>query len=169
MNMITLARLGALATSFALLVGCGSDGGGSSSTGGEPAEQPVIGKTATTDAPPPSDGPKAPTSSPPPASPTTPGTGAAPGADGADGANGNAGRMSSGLHCCFESKYLECPTPAACWGGFDVDACIAACDPSDVACIGACVDKLDAAGAPVGCQSKAPPAGVDCANGQIDI
>lgn len=178
-TMISLARLVALGTTVGMLGACS----GSSETSWprkEPAEQSVVGKTAADASP--GAPTKTPSTSPPAGGTSTPsgddGTGGANGTDGAGGANGtdgangqdgNVGRVSSGPHCCFDGKYLECPSAAACWGGFDVDACISGCADTDDACFDACIDKLGSASAPAGCQSKAAPAGVDCANGRIDL
>jgi hypothetical protein len=87
----------------------------------------------------------------------------------AAGAAGQPGRLSVDEHCCYGATYFRCPSTAACFGGFDIDACIDACVDLDDACLDACAAKEAAAGAPKGCQSLAPPAGVDCANGWIDL
>lgn len=83
------------------------------------------------------------------------------GTDGQDGADGEPGRSASNNDCCFQGKYFECPNESACFGGFDVNACIAACN-EDFDCTMGCVSELDSAGAPKGCTKKAPPAGVRC-------
>lgn len=90
-----------------------------------------------------------------------------PGDPGAPGENGGS-RIAVGEHCCFNGKYLRCPDSAACFGGFDVNDCFSKC--ADVDCIQTCADKLDAAGAPKGCNANAaPPPGIDCANGQMNF
>ena len=108
---------------------------------------------------------------------TTPGTPAQPGtpAKPADpaapaGQDGQPGRISSNEHCCYGGTYYKCPSSAACFGGFDINACLAVCaGPSDP-CFDACFEKLDKAGAPKGCQTGVtPPKGVDCANGSINL
>ena len=77
-------------------------------------------------------------------------------------------RISVNEHCCFGGKYFNCPNTAACFGGFDVQACLSKC--TDTACFDACEQKLDTAGAPKGCNGNAtPPKGVDCATGEIHI
>jgi hypothetical protein len=54
----------------------------------------------------------------------------------------------------------------ACFGGFDINACLATCAGPQDPCFQACFDKLDNAGPPTGCESGLPePDGVDCANG----
>lgn len=94
-----------------------------------------------------------------------PGGNGAPGDDGAPGENGG-NRIGAGEHCCFNGKYLRCPDTTACFGGFDVNDCLSKC--ADFDCFQQCTDKLDAAGAPKGCDANAaPPAGIDCANGQM--
>lgn len=86
-----------------------------------------------------------------------------------NGDNGEGNRVSVGEHCCFNGRYLKCPDANACFGGFDINACLQACNPLDP-CFEACFDKLNKASAPKGCDANAaPPPGVDCANGQIDL
>lgn len=100
----------------------------------------------------------APAPAPPAADPNAPGTA------------GQPGRISVDEHCCYGAKYFRCPSTAACFGGFDIDACEAKCKDADDACFDACGAAADAAGAPKGCDATvAPPAGVDCANGAIDL
>lgn len=126
-------------------------------------------RAATSAAPAPSGAattaPSASTPAPPKGTPTTE---PRQGGD-ADGENGAAGTIAVDEHCCFGGKYLRCPTTAACLGGFDLDACIDGCGFADVRCIEGCTSKLGNGG-PVGCDATAaPPPGVDCANGTIDI
>jgi hypothetical protein len=86
------------------------------------------------------------------------------------GEPGQPGRISVNGHCCYGAKYYKCPDSAACFGGFDVDVCLDACNggPGD-ACWEECFDKLSNAPAPKGCQTNVtPPKGIDCANGQIN-
>lgn len=86
------------------------------------------------------------------------------------GTDGQPGRVSVNEHCCYGAMYFRCPSTAACFGGFDFDACLAKCAEGDDACSDACSDKEDAAGAPKGCQANVtPPPGVDCANASIDL
>jgi len=88
---------------------------------------------------------------------------------GQPGEPGQAGRVSVNEHCCYGGAYYKCPNSAACFGGFDVNSCLQGCSPFDP-CWDECFDKLSNAGAPKGCQANAnPPAGVDCANGNINI
>lgn len=65
--------------------------------------------------------------------------------------------------CCYNGQYYDCPNAAACTGGFDVGACQQSCG-SDVSCILDCVNKLEAAGGPVGCTVGTPPPNVQCGN-----
>jgi len=88
---------------------------------------------------------------------------------GVPGQNGQAGRVSVNEHCCFNGKYQRCPNANACLGGFDLNACLANCSPFDP-CFDECFDKIDNAGPPNGCDANAaPPPGVDCANGEINL
>ena len=82
------------------------------------------------------------------------------------GEDGEVGRVASNEHCCFEGRYLRCPNADACFGGFDIGACLASCFPGDP-CFEACFDRLGQ-GTPRGCDADAvPPPDVDCANGRI--
>ena len=91
-------------------------------------------------------------------------------ADRSSGQDGQPGRVSVNEHCCYGAVYYKCPSSAACFGGFDVDACLALCSDSDDVCSDACFDKMGLAGAPKGCQSNVtPPKGVDCPNGSISL
>jgi hypothetical protein len=111
---------------------------------------------------------------PPPNNQTPPNNnppGGDPGGDpgGGNGENGQVGRVSVNEHCCFAGKYQRCPNSNACFGGFDINACLQGCSPFDP-CFDECFDKMDKAGPPKGCDANAqPPAGVDCANGQINL
>lgn len=88
---------------------------------------------------------------------------------GGNGEDGEVGRVSVNEHCCFAGKYQRCPSSNACFGGFDIDACLQNCNPLDP-CFDECFDKMDKAGPPKGCDANAqPPPGVDCAKGQINI
>jgi hypothetical protein len=92
-----------------------------------------------------------------------------PGEAGQDGADGEAGRIAVNGHCCYQGKYFACPDENACFGGFDLQACFAACG-ANIACFETCAEKIDTAGAPKGCRTGVtPPKGVDCANGKIDL
>lgn len=97
-----------------------------------------------------------------------------PGADGTDGADGadgttisngeistNGGHVASNGDCCFQGQYFECPNANACFGGFDVNACIDGCG-NDFNCVMDCTSKLSTAGGPKGCTQKTPPANVKC-------
>lgn len=96
----------------------------------------------------------------------------APGADDDDppGAmKGKGGRAAAGEHCCFRGEYLRCPDTNACLGGFDAQACFAACKDPRSECFKECLAKLQNAGPPKGCDANAaPPPHVDCAKGRID-
>jgi len=104
-----------------------------------------------------------------PGEPGQPGQPGQPGEPGQPGQAGQAGRISVNEHCCYGGAYFRCPSAAACFGGFDVNACLDQCAGPQDPCFDACFDKLDAAGPPKGCQSVAPPNGVDCANGSINL
>ncbi len=104
-----------------------------------------------------------------PGTPGNPGDPPDPNDPGVPGQNGQPGRVAVNEHCCFGGKYFKCPDVNACLGGFDLDACLANCNAGD-ACFDDCFTKLDNAGAPKGCDANAaPPAGVDCANGNINL
>ena len=125
---------------------------------GDTKGAPAAGKTSAKDAPPAAPG--TPAATPAPASPDGNQT----------GTDGQPGRISVNEHCCYGATYFRCPNAVACLGGFDADACVAACADGDDACADACAVKEDAAGAPKGCQANVtPPKGVDCANGSIDL
>lgn len=98
-----------------------------------------------------------------------PGDPGEPGDPGGVGEPGQPGRVSVNEHCCYGGKYFRCPNSAACFGGFDINACLSTCAGPQNPCFDACFDKLDAAGPPKGCQATAEPKGVDCANGSINI
>jgi hypothetical protein len=109
-----------------------------------------------------------------PGVPGIPGLPGLPGAgdddDGANGANGTSGTISVGNLCCFNGQFFLCPNSNACLGGFDLDGCFQSCNPTDPACLQACASKAGASNGPVGCDANAkPPAGVDCANGSIQV
>ncbi len=92
-----------------------------------------------------------------------------PGEDGEAGEDGQAGRIAVNQHCCYGGKYFSCPNETACFGGVDVDACLATCG-AKLDCFDKCFEQLDNAPAPKGCRSDVkPPPGVDCANGQINL
>ena len=116
-------------------------------------------KSPAKDSPAPAPGAVPPAATPDPATPDPAGT---PGTD------GQPGRISVNEHCCYGATYFKCPSASACFGGFDAQACLAKCGGSD-ACADACSAQEDAAGAPKGCQTMAPPKGVDCANGSINL
>jgi hypothetical protein len=131
--------------------GAAAPSGSDAKKGGDPAPAPSSGGSTPPD----------PGSSPPPPAGDPGGT---PGQD------GSPGRISVNEHCCYGGKYYKCPNSAACFGGFDIDACLAACSGPMDPCWDACFNQLDSAGPPKGCQSGvAEPKGVDCANGQINI
>jgi hypothetical protein len=72
--------------------------------------------------------------------------------------------------CCYGGSYFACPNAAACYGGFDVNACLATCNGPEDPCFDACFAKEDSAGPPVGCTAgAAEPPGIDCATGTIEI
>jgi hypothetical protein len=92
--------------------------------------------------------------------------GVPPGEDGLPDLGGI--RQASNEHCCFNGQYLRCPDANACFGGFDINACLQNCRPGD-ACFEDCFTNLGTSGAPKGCDANAPqPPNVDCANGRID-
>lgn len=160
-----LLRLAAAGLTLAL-VACS---GATSSPEIRGTEDPVKGAGGTTSAPTP--GTSTAKDAPTPASGTPTGTPgpAAPPADANAGTDDEPGRISVNEHCCYGATYFKCPSTAACFGGFDATACVAACGGGDDACADACAAKEEAAGAPKGCQTLAPPKGVDCANGSIQL
>jgi hypothetical protein len=145
---------------------------------GAPSGAPPTAPTAPTAAPAVSSGQPAPgapvpsgsaatapgdTSSPPTAPPA--------GLAGLDALGGTDSRIVVNEHCCFNGKYFRCPNANACMGGADPEACIEACDETDVSCIQGCLIGITSSSKPpTGCDANAiPPPGVDCANGQINI
>jgi len=59
--------------------------------------------------------------------------------------------------CCVNNTSYDCPDVKSCLGGFDLDACQAACAPNDLDCELACVDMLGKAGGPTkACVAKGP-------------
>jgi hypothetical protein len=84
------------------------------------------------------------------------------GDDDDNGLPGLPGKIGNGNDCCVNGKYFRCPDPTACFGGFDVTACIGKCG-ADVQCIEDCTSQLDETAAPKGCDANAaPPPDVDC-------
>jgi hypothetical protein len=55
-------------------------------------------------------------------------------------ASGQPGQNGADV-CCQDGQSYDCPTTAACLGGFDLDACLAACN--DAACTVECTQKLN--------------------------
>ncbi len=91
-----------------------------------------------------------------------------PGQPGQNGGDGQPGRVSVNEHCCYGGTYYKCPSSNACFGGFDIGACLDTCASPFEPCWDECFDKLSNAGPPAGCQQTAEPAGIDCANGKIN-
>ena len=92
-----------------------------------------------------------------------------PGENGTPGQNGQPGRASVNQHCCYGGTYYKCPDSNACFGGYDVNACLSTCPGPFDPCFEECFDKLSNAPPPKGCQTMAAPAGIDCANGNINV
>lgn len=155
-----------------LLVACGASSG---ETFGDRRASQDVGANTPDDSDPPekttkSDGSSDPTGAPGAGGQETgdPGTGGA-GGNGQGGQDGQGSRVAVNEHCCFNGEYLRCPDANACLGGFDLQACLQGCSPSDP-CFAECLDKVQNPGPPVGCDANAtPPSGVDCANGRIDL
>jgi hypothetical protein len=62
--------------------------------------------------------------------------------------------------CCYNNQAYDCPDTKSCLGGYDLDACQAACAEDDFNCQIACVNKLsDVKGPTAACK----PAG-KCGN-----
>lgn len=97
------------------------------------------------------------------------GAGGSGGSGGTPGEAGQPGRVSVNEHCCYNATYYRCPNSAACFGGFDIDACLSTCSGPSDPCFDTCFDKLSSAAAPKGCTITAAPKGVDCAKGQISL
>lgn len=97
------------------------------------------------------------------------GAGGSGGTGGTPGASGQPGRVSVNEHCCYNATYYKCPNSAACFGGFDINACLSTCSGPSDPCFDACFDKLSSAGAPKGCAMTTAPKGVDCAKGEISL
>jgi hypothetical protein len=76
------------------------------------------------------------------------------GGSGGDG-GGHTSSTSSKYTCCINDKHYRCPDKAAfdkC-AGFDIDACMQACAPSDFMCPGSCFDQAaNATNDPSSCQ-----------------
>jgi len=163
----SLLACAALSSVVAVLTACG----GSSSDPVSGADSPVITEPPevtepTPGSPAPSapapgpvapapDGPPPPVSPPPAPTPTSPGP------------DGKSGRVAVNQHCCYGGAYYRCPNTAACFGGVDLAVCLSGC--TSASCFSSCAALLDAAGPPVGCAASTAPAGVDCANGRIDL
>jgi hypothetical protein len=89
--------------------------------------------------------------------------------DAGGGGHGFARIAIDGI-CCYGSNYFACPNTAACYGGFDINACLATCSGPEDPCFDACFSKEDSAGPPLGCPADmAEPPGVDCATGTIQL
>ncbi len=78
-------------------------------------------------------------------------------------------RVSINEHCCYGAQYFKCPDATACFGGFDVDACLSTCAGPASPCFSKCFEQEASAPAPKGCQAKAAPKGIDCANGNFEF
>lgn len=178
--VMNIQKLVGLATTGLLLIILPACGGASSAPVGTVEEDPTPPSGATKlpatnkdKSGTPAGTPKDPSATTPPTGtpPATPGTPPAdhPGGPGGAGQPGQPGRISVNEHCCYTGKYFKCPNSAACFGGFDVNACLSTCAGPQDPCFNACFQKLDAAGAPKGCQSAPEPKGVDCANGSINL
>ena len=185
MRMFEIPGIMGLGLVLGILVACG--GGGPDSTGdaqgaatgvpsGSASGTAPAGSTAAATAPPtaapksttPTTGGATPGGTPPPTNPTTPNDKGANGLpvpnlpDGLPGLPGLPGNVGDGNDCCFNGKYFHCPNATACFGGFDLDACIQKCG-ADANCIEDCANQLDGTGAPQGCDANAaPPPGFDC-------
>lgn len=86
----------------------------------------------------------------------------APNASNPPNPSGSHARSANNQDCCFDGTYYACPDTTACFGGFDVNACTAACE-GDVDCIVACTHELETAPPPLAsCKQSTPPAGVRC-------
>jgi secreted trypsin-like serine protease len=64
--------------------------------------------------------------------------------------------------CCFNGQFYDCPTSAACLGGFDINACLDAC--TTAACQIACTQKL-AGKTPTNQCTRAPQKDQTCNGG----
>jgi hypothetical protein len=174
MNIRNLLGLASLGLTAALVAACSGASAPTTSESDLEEKAPAGGETAKAPANGGADkgGTPAKGGTPPatPADPGQPGQPGQPGEPGQPGQPGQPGRISVNEHCCYGSQYFKCPNEAACFGGFDISACLDACSGPEDPCFDACFDKLDTAGAPKGCQSNVtPPKGVDCANGSISL
>jgi hypothetical protein len=75
---------------------------------------------------------------------------------------GTAQRRAQGEHCCFEGKYQRCASPVACFGGVDLDECVARCAGDDRCLTNVCTSELRHAPAPRGCTAAEAPASFPC-------
>lgn len=75
---------------------------------------------------------------------------------------GTAQRRAKDQHCCYKLAYQRCPDAVACYGGVDLDACVAEC-AGDATCLtNTCTNRLRNAPAPVGCTPEQAPAEFPC-------
>ncbi len=75
---------------------------------------------------------------------------------------GTARRRAQGTHCCYEGRYSSCKNEKACFGGVDLEACLAKCG-DDTHCItNTCTSELRHAPPPKGCSEEEAPAEFPC-------
>jgi hypothetical protein len=80
----------------------------------------------------------------------------------ASGDVGTARRRAEGEHCCYEGTYQRCPNAAACFGGVELEACVAKC-AGDARCLtNVCTSELRHAPPPKGCSPSEAPASFPC-------
>jgi secreted trypsin-like serine protease len=78
------------------------------------------------------------------------------------GGGGGTSRSASGQNCCFNGQYFACPDTAACFGGFDVNACINGCNGS-FDCTMNCLSRMGEVRPPTSaCTKTSPPPNVQC-------
>lgn len=76
---------------------------------------------------------------------------------------GTARRKSDGQNCCYKDKFYKCGSPTACFGGVDLDACIAKCAGDTKCYTNTCTDQLRHAPAPTSdCVESQAPEGFSC-------
>ena len=76
---------------------------------------------------------------------------------------GTARRRAQGEHCCYEGQYHRCASPSACFGGVDLDECVANCNYDSRCITNVCTNKLRHAPPPAkSCTPAEVPSSFSC-------